>query len=162
MINKEILVTKGGYKQLEEELDYLIGTKRREVAERIKIAREFGDISENAEFDDAKYEQAMLELRISQIDQKLKNATILDMRKVNTTVVSVGSAVTVQDLNNGELIDYMIVGSTESDPANRRISNESPIGSALVGKKVDEKVSIQVPKGLIEYKIVKISRPSNN
>lgn len=162
VINKEVLLTKSGYKRLEEELEFLIKIKRQEVAERIKDARTFGDLDENPEYHDAKYEQALLEQRISQIDQKLKNATILDTKKVSTQAVSAGSLVTVQDLGNGELIDYFIVGSTESDPSNRKISNESPVGKALIGKKIDEIVSISVPKGLIEYKIIKIRRPSKN
>jgi len=149
----EVILTKEGKKQLEERLEELKNKKRREVAERIKEAREFGDISENAEYDAAKEEQAKVEGEINEIEAKLRLATVID--DVDTSVVSVGCTVTLRDANDNEKI-LTIVGTAEADPFKGRISNESPIGRGLIGHKTGARVEITVPNGKQIYKIVKI------
>ena len=144
---RESLITQEGLEKLREELEYLTTAKRREVAERIKEAREFGDIMENAEYDDAKNEQALLEQRIAQLEERLRRATVIDENHVNTDVVSVGVLVHVKDQKSGDSRKFQIVGSAEADPAEKKLSNESPIGSALVGHKRGEVVTVEVPRG---------------
>ena len=144
-MQKDVILTPEGLEKLKAEIEYLSGQKRREVAERIKEAREFGDISENSEYDDAKNEQAMLEARIAQLEEKLRAASVIDARELDQSVVRVGSAVTVKE--SGKELSYTIVGSTEADPANRRLSNVSPVGKALLGRKVGERVAVQLPNG---------------
>jgi transcription elongation factor GreA len=144
---REVVLTPDGYEKLKSEVDYLRTEKRREVAERIKEAREFGDISENAEYDHAKNEQAMLEARISQLEDKLRSATVIDEKSIDTGVVSVGSLVRVKDQKSGQSIQYQIVGSAEADPTENRLSNESPVGQALLGHKRGDVVTVQVPRG---------------
>jgi transcription elongation factor GreA len=144
---REVVLTPEGYEKLKTEIDYLRTEKRREVAERIKEAREFGDISENAEYDHAKNEQAMLEARISQLEDKLRTATVIDEKSIDKDVVSVGSLVRVKDQKSGRSIQYQIVGSAEADPSENRLSNESPVGQALLGHKRGEVVTVQVPRG---------------
>jgi transcription elongation factor GreA len=144
---KDVILTAEGLEKLKEELDLLSKEKRREVAERIKEAREFGDISENSEYDDAKNEQAMLEARISTIQEKLRMATVIDASDVSTDIVQVGSVVHVKDEKTGKSVKYSIVGSAEANPAENRLSNESPVGRALLGKKRNDSVSVQVPRG---------------
>jgi len=152
---KDVILTPDGLTKLKNELEYLSTEKRREVAARIKEAREFGDISENAEYDDAKNEQAMLESKIAQLEEKLRAATVIDSKDLKRDVVGVGSSVEVDD--SGRSATYTIVGSSEANPAERKLSNESPVGKALVGAKVGDTVTVQLPNGKSrELKITKI------
>jgi transcription elongation factor GreA len=144
---KDVILTPEGLEKLKAELEDLTTTKRREVAERIKDAREYGDISENSEYDDAKNEQAMLEARILSLEEKLRSATVVDAKDITTDVVGVGTAVKVKDGSSGKSVTYTIVGSTEANPAERKLSNESPVGRALIGQKKGDKVSVQLPNG---------------
>ena len=144
---RDVVLTPEGFQKLKAEIEELRTTKRREVAERIKEAREFGDISENAEYDHAKNEQAMLEARIAQLEEKLRNASVIDERAIDTGVVSVGSKVRVKDQKSGQSMAYQIVGSAEADPTENKLSNESPVGSALLGHKRGDVVSVSVPRG---------------
>jgi transcription elongation factor GreA len=153
----DVILTPEGLEKLKSELDELTTTKRREVAERIKDAREYGDISENSEYDDAKNEQAMLEARIAAVEEKLRSATVVKAEELSTDVVQVGSAVHVKDSETGKSVQYTIVGSAEADPAARKLSNESPVGRALLGKKRNDVVQVQLPNGKSrELKITKI------
>ncbi|MGI9953553.1 transcription elongation factor GreA [Moorellaceae bacterium AZ2] len=161
MAEKEVLLTVGGLKKLEEELEYLKSVKRREVAERIKQAIEFGDISENSEYEDAKNEQAFLEGRILALEKKLRHARIIDTQEVPGDVVSLGSKVTVEDLDSGEQLTYEIVGSVEAEPSEMRISNESPVGRALLGQQVGAVVEVHVPCGTLRYRILGINNGNN-
>jgi transcription elongation factor GreA len=145
-LSREALITKEGLDKLKEELDYLSTAKRREVAERIKEAREFGDIMENSEYDDAKNEQAMLEQRIAQLEERLRRSTVVDRKDIDTEVVSVGVKVHVKDQKSGDSRKYEIVGATEAEPP-EKLSNESPVGKALVGHKKGEVVEVEVPRG---------------
>jgi transcription elongation factor GreA len=156
MANKEVVLTYEGLKKLEEELEYLKGVKRREIAERIKQALSFGDISENSEYDEAKNEQAQVEGRIIQLETMLKRAKVIDEDEVSTEKVSIGSKVKLLDLEYNEEVEYSIVGSTEADPSKFKISNESPVGSALIGKTKDSVVDVVVPDGIIKFKILEI------
>ncbi len=146
-MSRETLITPEGLEKLKEELQHLETDKRREVAERIKEAREFGDIMENSEYDDAKNEQAMLEQRIVQLQDKLRRAALIDEKHVDTEQVSVGAVVHVKDQKSGKSQKFQIVGSAEADPVEHKLSNESPIGKALIGKKKNEVVQIEVPRG---------------
>ena len=156
-MDREVILTEEGYSKLKEEIEYLSTTKRREVAERIKEAREFGDISENSEYDDAKNEQAQLEYRIQSLEQKLRNARVVDTEHVSTDTVSIGARVTLKDTKSKATREYSIVGSAEADPKNHRLSNESPVGRALLGKKKGEKILVKVPAGDFTYTIKSIS-----
>ncbi len=156
MSEKEVILTPGGLKKLEEELEELKSVKRREVAERIKEAISFGDISENSEYEEAKNEQAFIEGRIITLEKMLRNARVISGEDVNIEVVSVGATVTLKDLEFGDEVDYTIVGSAESDPLNNKISNESPVGQALLGRKINDIVEVSVPDGIIQYKILDI------
>ena len=155
MTIKEVVLTYEGLKKLEDELEHL-KKKRLEVAERIKQALTFGDISENSEYDEAKNEQAQVELRISQIETMLKHAKVIDEDDVNTEVVSLGSKVRLLDMDLNEEVEYSIVGSTEANPSKFKISNESPVGKALMGKKTGSIVEVVVPDGIIRFQILKI------
>ncbi len=155
---EQILLTKEGYDKVVKEHEELISVKRAEVAERIKEAISYGDISENSEYDSAKNEQAELEERINKLEQMLRRAKIIDENEVPGDIVSVGSKVKVMDIKTKEEILFIIVGSTEADPFEDKISNESLVGSSLLGKKVGAKVEIHVPDGTINYKVVDISR----
>jgi transcription elongation factor GreA len=146
-VARESVITPEGLEKLKEELEYLQTVKRREVAERIKEAREFGDIAENAEYDDAKNEQAMLEQRIAHVEERLRRATVVEEKDVNSDVVSVGVKVHVKDQKSGDSRRFQIVGSAEANPAEEKLSNESPIGGALIGHKKGDVVSIDVPRG---------------
>ncbi len=146
-MDREVILTEDGYEKLKDEIEYLSTTKRREVAERIKEAREFGDISENSEYDDAKNEQAMLESRIAQLEDRLRRSKVVDDKGVDTSVVGVGVKVHVKDQKSGDSRKFNIVGSAEADPTQDKLSNESPIGSALVGHKRGDVVSVEVPRG---------------
>jgi transcription elongation factor GreA len=156
-MQKDVLLTPEGLDKLKAEIEYLSNDKRREVAERIKEAREFGDISENSEYDDAKNEQAMLEARIASLEDKLRSATVIDASELDSNVVRVGSLVSVKDESSGKSLKYTIVGSTEADPSQNRLSNESPVGKALLGRKKNDSVKVQLPNGKArELKITKI------
>jgi transcription elongation factor GreA len=152
---KDVILTPEGLSKLKDELEYLSNDKRREVAERIKEAREFGDISENSEYDDAKNEQAMLEARIAALEEKLRSAQVIDSAELSTDVVHVGSVVHVKD-EDGKSQKYTIVGSAEANPREFRLSNESPVGKALVGRKRGDEVTVATPRGERKLKITKI------
>jgi transcription elongation factor GreA len=156
-MSKDVILTPEGLEKLKEELQELQTTRRREVAERIKEAREFGDISENSEYDDAKNEQAMLEQRIAVLEEKLRSAQIIDAKELSTETVQIGSVVHVKDEKTGKSQKFTIVGSAEANPAQSRLSNESPVGRALIGRRRNETVSVQVPRGPArKLKITKI------
>ena len=152
---KDVILTPEGLEKLQEELELLSTDKRREVAQRIKEAREFGDIAENAEYDDAKNEQAMLEARIATVAEKLRMATVIEADALSTEVVTVGSVVHVKD-DGGKSNKYTIVGSAEASPAEAKLSNESPVGKALLGRKRGDDVRIVTPRGERSLKITKI------
>ena len=152
---KDVLLTPEGMANLKSELDELTTRRRREIAQRIKEAREFGDISENAEYDDAKNEQAMLEARIAALEDKLRSATVIDSANITNDVVGVGSVVHVKD-EKGKSVKYTIVGSAEASPTEMKLSNESPVGKALLGRKRGEEVVIVTPRGKRKLKITKI------
>ncbi len=158
MPEKDVFLTEEGLKKLEEELDELKSVKRKDIAEKIKQALSFGDISENSEYDQAKNEQAQLEDRILKLENMLRNAKIIDEDEISTEVVSIGSKIKVKDLEYDEEMEYTIVGSAEADPFNGRISNESPVGSALLGHKSGDTVDVNVPDGIVKYQIVTIAR----
>lgn len=158
MAEKEVILTQTGLKKLEEELEYLKSVKRREIAERIKVAIGYGDISENSEYEDAKNEQAFIEGRVITLEKMLRNARIINNDDVETDVVSVGSIVTLKDLEFGDSVEYTIVGTAESDPFQNKISNESPVGKAIIGKKIGSIVDVQVPAGVIQYEIMEIKK----
>lgn len=155
---KETFLTADGLRKLEEELEHLKGTRRKEVAERIKQAKAFGDLAENAEYDDAKNEQAFVEGRILQIEQMLRNARVIDHDAVASDAVTVGSTVRLRDVAAGSELTYTIVGSAEADPLQDRISNESPVGQALIGHKRGETITVRVPAGTLKYTILEIAR----
>ena len=155
-MEREVILTEEGYAKLQDEIEYLTTTTRREVADRIKTAREFGDISENSEYDDAKNEQAHVESRILQIEHQLRNARIVDTHDVATDVVGIGTKVTVRTTADKKTKSFALVGSAEADPVNDRLSNESPIGKALMGRKKGDKVTVATPRGQVEYQVVKI------
>lgn len=158
MSEKEVLLTQDGLKRLEEELEHLKSVKRREVAERIKVAIGYGDISENSEYEDAKNEQAFIEGRVITLEKMLRNARIINNDDVDTDTVSVGSIVTLEDMEFNENVEYTIVGTAESDPLSNKISNESPVGKALLGKRKEAVVDVSVPAGVIQYKIIDIKK----
>jgi transcription elongation factor GreA len=154
---KEVILTTEGYEKLKQEIEFLSTDKRREVAERIRHAREFGDIAENSEYDDAKNEQAMLESRIAQLQEKLRMATVIETNNLSTDVVQVGSIVHVKDEKTGKSVKYTIVGSAEANPEEAKLSNESPVGRALLGHKRNDTVAVKVPRGPArKLKITKI------
>ena len=155
---KQVILTYEGLKKLESELEYLKTVGRKEVAEKIKQALAFGDLAENSEYDEAKNEQAQMENRIVQIEKMLKNATVIDEEDVSTDVVSLGCKVKVLDVEMQEEIEYIIVGSAEANPTEFRISDESPVGSALIGKKVGDTVEAAAPAGTIIFKIIEINK----
>jgi len=155
-MSEEILLTKEGYDKIVEELDELVTVKRKEVAERIKEAISYGDISENSEYDSAKNEQAELEDRINRYENMVRKAKIIDENEISKDHVSVGLKVKVKEKKSGEMAEYTIVGSTEADPFEGKISNESSLGAALLGRKKGDEVEIQVPDGVFAYKIVDI------
>lgn len=158
MAAKTIILTSEGLANLEQELEQLKTVKRKEVSEKIKVALSFGDLSENSEYDEAKNEQAMVEARIVEIEQMFKNATILDEDGISTDTVSVGSKVTVLNIARDKTDTYKIVGSTEASPLDKRISDESPVGKALLGHKVDDVVDVEAPSGIIQMKIIEIGK----
>ena len=155
---KKNIMTYEGIKKLEEELEYLKTVRRKEITEKIKVALGYGDLSENSEYDEAKNEQALNEGRIIQLENMLKNAVVVDESEIPTDKVSVGSIVKVMDYEFDEEVEYAIVGSAEADPMNFKISNESPVGSALLGKKVGDVVEVTVPSGVSKFEILEIRR----
>lgn len=157
-MNKQNILTIEGLAKLEEELDYLKSRRRAEVALRIKQALAFGDISENSEYDEAKNEQAFVEGRIAQIENILKTAKVIDDEDIQTDIVSVGCKVNLKDIELGDEVEYTIVGSAEADPLNLKISNESPVGKALIGRGIGDIVDIVVPDGVIKYEILSINK----
>lgn len=158
MVSKEVILTHGGLEKLEKELEHLKSVKRKEVASRIKVAIDFGDISENSEYEDAKNEQAFIEGRIITLEKMLRNAILIDEGEINTDIVSVGSTVTLRDLEYNEDIDYTIVGTAEANPGDNKISNESPVGKAILGKPMGSIVDVSVPAGMIKYQIMSIKK----
>ena len=153
---KEVILTPEGHNKLKEEIEYLSTVKRREVAERIKQAREFGDIAENAEYDDAKNEQAMLEHRIATLADRLTSALVVNTNEIPTGVVAVGTKVRLRDMDAKETVEYHIVGSAEANPAEQKLSNESPVGKAIMGHKKGETVEVAAPRGSLKFKIMDI------
>ncbi|AGK99902.1 transcription elongation factor GreA [Desulfoscipio gibsoniae] len=156
MSDKEVILTIEGLKKLEQELEELKSVRRREVAQRIKQAIEFGDISENSEYEDAKNEQAFNEGRILTLEKMLRNAKIIDDENLGTEVVSIGSTVLLRDIEFDEEFQCTIVGSAEADPGENKISNESPVGKAILGRSKGETVEVTVPAGVLKYHIVDI------
>ena len=155
---KKNIMTYEGIKKLEEELEYLKTVRRKEITEKIKVALGYGDLSENSEYDEAKNDQAFNEGRIIQLENMLKNAVVVDESEIPTDKVSVGSIVKVMDYEFDEEVEYSIVGSAEADPMNFKISNESPVGSALLGKKVGDVVEVAVPNGVSKFEVLEIRR----
>jgi len=157
-VGKQNILTIEGLAKLENELDFLKSKKRAEIALRIKQALAFGDISENSEYDEAKNEQAFVEGRIVQIENILKTAKVIDEEDIQTDIVSVGCKVTLKDIELGDEVEYTIGGSAEADPINLKISNESPVGKALIGKSIGSIVNIIVPDGIIKYEVLNINK----
>ena len=158
MEEKEVLLTQEGYDNLEKELEYLKTEKRTEISERIKVALGFGDLSENSEYDEAKNAQASNEIKIAELENKLRYARIIDESEIDTKTVQVGNRVKVLDMEYNEEVEYTIVGSTEVDLSQNRISNESPIGAALLGAKKNQVVEAQTPGGVVKFKILAIKK----
>ena len=157
MENKEFILTQEGYDNIEKELEYLKTEKRTEIAERIKVALGFGDLSENSEYDEAKNAQAQNEIKIADLENKLRYAKVINEDEIDTDTVQVGNTVKVHDMDFDEDVEYTIVGSTEVDLAHNKISNVSPIGAALVGAKKNQVVEVQVPDGIAKFKVLGIS-----
>lgn len=155
---KEVLLTQEGYDKLEQELEVLKTEKRTEISERIKVALGFGDLSENSEYDEAKNAQAANETKIAELENKLRYAKIIDESEIDTKTVQVGNTVKVLDIEFDEEVSYTIVGSTEVNLAENKISNESPIGKALLGAKKNQTVEVQAPAGVMKYKILAITK----
>ncbi len=158
MEEKEVILTKEGYNKLEEELNYLKTEKRTEVAERIKVALGFGDLSENSEYDEAKSAQAENENKIAELEAKIRNAKIIDETEIDTKTVQIGNTVALHDEEFDEDVEYTIVGSTEVNVTENKISNESPIGKALLGRKKGEVVDVDAPQGVLKFKILSIKK----
>lgn len=157
-MSKQVFLTSEGLKKLEEELNELKTVKRKEIAEKIKVALSFGDLSENSEYDEAKNDQAILESRIMSIEAMLKNVSIINESDLDTESIFVGSKIKIRDVEFDEVSDYRIVGSNEADPDSGLISDESPIGAALLGHKVGDMVQVEAPAGVIEFEVLGISR----
>jgi transcription elongation factor GreA len=153
---KEVILTAEGYEKLKQEIEYLQNEKRREVAERIRVAREFGDIAENAEYDDAKNEQAMLEHKIAQLEERVLSARVISKKEISKDMVSVGSKVRLRDVAANKTFEYHIVGSAEANPAQNKLSNESPVGKAIIGHKKGDVVEVSAPRGALKFKILEI------
>jgi transcription elongation factor GreA len=153
---KEVILTPEGFEKLKEEIDHLSNNRRREVAERIRIAREFGDIAENAEYDTAKNEQAHLEARIAMLEERLANARVVTKKEIKSGEVSVGTKVRLRDVKANKTVEYHIVGSAEADPTANKLSNESPVGKAIMGRKKGDTVEVAAPRGKLTFKIMDI------
>ena len=158
MEEKDVILTQEGYDNLDKELNYLKTEKRAEIAERIKVALGFGDLSENSEYDEAKTAQAENEVKIAELENKLRHAKIIDEKEIDTDTVQIGNTVKVLDVEFDEEIEYTIVGSTEVNLAENKISNESPLGEALLGAKKNETVDVNAPAGVMQYKILDIKK----
>ena len=158
MMGREVILTIKGLRKIEEELEHLKTIRRKEVAERIKQAIAFGDISENSEYDEAKNEQAQVEERIMKLEGMLKKARIIDEDDISLDRVSIGTTVQVKDIEFDEIVEYTIVGSTEAEPYELKISNDSPVGRALLGKKIGEIVEVQIPDGITKYEVLNIQK----
>jgi len=158
MAEKQVVMTLEGLKKLEDELENLKTVRRAEISEKIKIARGFGDLSENAEYDEAKKEQAEVEIRIVNLEKMLKNAKVIDDDDVSTDMVTVGSKVKVNDVDFGDIEEYSVVGSTEASPSENKISDESPIGKALLNAKIGDTVTVEAPNGEYKLEILEISK----
>ena len=155
---KQTIITDEGLRRLEEELEDLKIVKRKEIAEKIKVALSFGDLSENSEYDEAKNEQAIIEGRIAEIENQLKNVRVLDESELNTEVVHVGSKIRIRETGTTQEETYKIVGSTEADPINGRISDESPVGKSMLGHSVGDVVEVLIPSGAVSYELIEISK----
>jgi transcription elongation factor GreA len=153
---KEVILTPEGYKKLREEIEFLATDKRREIADRIREAREFGDIAENAEYDSAKNEQAHLEARLALLEERLKAARVVTKKEIKSGEVSIGTKVRLRDVKANKTVEYHIVGSAEADPTENKLSNESPVGKAIMGRKKGETVEVSAPRGTIKFKIMDI------
>jgi len=153
---KEVILTPEGYEKLKAEIEYLQNDRRREIAERIRVAREFGDIAENAEYDAAKNEQAHLEARIAMLEERLKDARVVTKKEIKSGEVSIGTKVRLRDVKANKTFEYHIVGSAEANPAENKLSNESPVGKAIMGKKKGDVVEVSAPRGTIKFKIMDI------
>lgn len=156
MTEKQVMLTADGLKKMENELEHLKSVRRREVAERIKQAIEFGDISENSEYEDAKNEQAFIEGKILTLEKMLRNAKLIDEGELRDDLVTIGSTVILKDLEDGSEEEYTIVGSAEANPKERKISNESPVGEAILNQKVGSTVEVNVPAGILKYQIIEL------
>ena len=152
------VLTESGLKKLEEELDYLVSVRRNEISEQIAVARGFGDLSENAEYDEAKKEQAKVEEQITRLQATIRTAIVVADDEITTEKVSIGTIVKVKDLDDGETYEYAIVGANEADPMENKISNESPVGAGLIGMKKNQTAEIAIPAGVIRYKILSIKK----
>ena len=155
---KSTILTESGLKKLEEQLDYLISVRRNEISEQIAVARGFGDLSENAEYDEAKKEQAKVEAEITRLQATIRTATVVADDEITTDKVSIGTIVKVKDVDTGDTFEYSIVGANEADPFNDKISIESPVGQGLQGAKKNQTVTITVPAGMLKYKIMSIRK----
>jgi transcription elongation factor GreA len=153
---KEVILTPEGFEKLKDEIQYLSNDRRREVAERIRVAREFGDIAENAEYDTAKTEQGHLEARIALLEERLKNARVVTKKEIRSGEVSVGTKVRLKDMGSNKTVEYHIVGSAEADPAELKLSNESPVGKAIMGHKKGDVVEAPTPRGAKKFKIMDV------
>lgn len=161
MTEKQFILTAEGLKKIEQKFEHLKSVRRREVAERIKQAIEFGDISENSEYEDAKNEQAFIEGEIITLEKMLRNSRVIDEHDIGTDVVSIGAIVVLKDLEFGDELEYTIVGSAEADPTEMKISNESPVGQAILGQKVGSVVEVNVPAGILKYEVLAIRNAKN-
>ncbi|MEW6032447.1 MAG: transcription elongation factor GreA [Bacillota bacterium] len=158
MADKEVILSAEGLRKLEEKLEYLKKVKRHEVAERIRKARQFGDINENSEYEDAKNEQSFIEGEILHLEKILRNAKLVDDVTLDPEIIGLWSRVRLEDLDTGEKVEYTIVGSTESDPGEHKISDESPVGRAILGHRAGDEVVVHVPAGTLRYRILEVSR----
>lgn len=156
--SKKHLMTYEGVRKLEDELEFLKTVKRKDITEKIKVALSFGDLSENSEYDEAKNEQAFVEGRILHLETMLKSAVVVDESEIPTDIVGVGAKVLVKDFEFDEEVEYYIVGSAEADPINQRISNESPVGKAFMGKRIGDIIEVQVPDGVFKFEILRIRK----
>jgi transcription elongation factor GreA len=153
---KEVILTPEGFEKLKDEIEYLSVDRRRDIADRIRIAREFGDIAENAEYDAAKNEQAHLEARIAMLEERLANSRVVTKKEIKSGEVSIGTKVRLRDVKAGKTVEYHIVGSAEADPSANKLSNESPVGKAIMGRKKGETVEVAAPRGKMTFKIMDI------
>ena len=158
MEEKDVILTQEGYDNLDKELNYLKTEKRAEIADRIKVALGFGDLSENSEYDEAKTAQAENEVKIAELENKIRHAKIIDEKEIDTDTVQIGNTVKVLDIEFDEKVEYTIVGSTEVNLAENKISNESPLGAALLGAKKNQTVDVNAPAGIMKYKILQIKK----